>query len=66
MAEVSAPESPSDEKAKVEGWRLHVLVEAGYPTELAQDLAASEVDLHEAVGLVEDGCSPDVATRILL
>lgn len=66
MAEVSAIETPNDEQAKVEGWRLHVLVEAGYPTELAQELAASEVDLHEAVGLVEEGCAPEVATRILL
>jgi hypothetical protein len=66
MADVSTVETPSDERAKVEGWRLHVLVEAGYPSELAQQLAASEVDLHTAVGLVEAGCSPDIAARILL
>jgi len=66
MAEVSEIETRSDEQAKVEGWRLHVLVEAGYPSEFAQRLAASEVDLHEAVGLLESGCSADIATRILL
>ena len=66
MSDVSTVESPSDERAKVEGWRLHVLVEAGYPTELAQRVAASEVDLHTAVGLVESGCSADIAARILL
>jgi hypothetical protein len=66
MADVSTVETPSGERAKVEGWRLHVLVEAGYPSELAQQLAASEVDLHTAVGLVESGCSPDIAARILL
>lgn len=66
MADVSTVETPSDERAKVEGWRLHVLVEAGYPSDIAQELAASEVDLHTAVGLVEAGCSPDIAARILL
>ncbi len=66
MADVQTVESPSDERAKVEGWRLHVLVEAGYPSELAQQLAASEVDLHSATALVETGCPPEVAARILL
>ncbi len=55
-----------NERSKVESWRLHVLVEAGYPRELAERLAGTEVDLHEAVDLVEGGCSPEVASRILL
>ena len=66
MADVSTIETSSDERAKVESWRLHVLVEAGYPPEVAQRVAASEVDLHTAVGLVESGCSADIAARILL
>ena len=66
MADVSIIETPSDERAKVEGWRLHVLVEAGYPSELAQELASSEVDLHTAVSLVETGCTPEIAIQILL
>ena len=28
-----------DERSKVEGWRLHVLIEAGYPLPLAERLA---------------------------
>lgn len=55
-----------DERAKVQGWRLHVLVEAGYPVDLAERIADSEADLHDAVELVESGCSPETAVRILL
>jgi hypothetical protein len=56
-----------DERAKVESWRLHVLVEARYPLALAERIAQSEADLHEAVDLVtRRGCSPEVAAQILL
>jgi hypothetical protein len=54
------------ERAKVESWRLHVLIEAGYPLGLAERLAASEADLHIAVDLLAVGCSPATATEILL
>jgi hypothetical protein len=54
------------EQAKVESWRLHVLIEAGYPLPLAERLAASEADLHEAVRLVSNGCAPVTAAEILL
>jgi hypothetical protein len=54
------------ERAKVEGWRLHVLIEAGYPLPLAEKLAASEADLHEAVELVLRGCEARTAAEILL
>ena len=47
------------ERAKVESWRLHVLMEAGYPLPLAEKLAAAlDADLHEAVELVGKGCDP--------
>ena len=56
-----------DERGKVESWRLHVLIEAGYPLPLAERIAQSEADLHAAVELVgQRGCAPDVATQILL
>jgi hypothetical protein len=51
---------------KVESWRLHVLLEAGYPLHLAERLAASEVDLHDAVELVSRGCDATTAAEILL
>ena len=54
------------ERAKVESWRLHVLIEAGYPLALAERLAASEADLHIAVYLLPVGCTPETATEILL
>jgi hypothetical protein len=54
------------EREKVESWRLHVLIEAGYPTELASRIAASEADLHQAVELVASGCAHETAAEILL
>jgi len=54
------------EREKVESWRLHVLIEAGYPMELAARLAASEADLHQAVELVAHGCKHETAAEILL
>jgi hypothetical protein len=54
------------ERAKVESWRLHVLIEAGYPLPLAERVAASEADLHIAVDLVVAGCTPETAAEILL
>jgi hypothetical protein len=57
---------PQTEKAKVESWRLHVLIEAGYPLPLAERLAGSEADLHVAVDLLTVGCTPETAAEILL
>lgn len=55
------------EQAKVEGWRLHVLIETGYPLPLAERIAAHlEADLHRAVDLVRNGCEYTTATEILL
>lgn len=54
------------EQAKVESWRLHVLIEAGYPLPLAERLAGSAADLHNAVELITQGCAPETAAEILL
>ena len=59
-------EHPQSEREKVESWRLHVLIEAGYPLPLAEKLAHSEADLHRAVELVRDGCTVETAAEILL
>jgi hypothetical protein len=59
-------EQPLTEREKVESWRLHVLIEAGYPLPLAEKLAHSEADLHRAVELTLLGCSYETATEILL
>jgi hypothetical protein len=50
----------------VESWRLHVLIEAGYPLPLAEKLAHSEADLHRAVELTRSGCTFETAAEILL
>jgi len=59
-------EHPQNERDKVAGWRLHVLIEAGYPLPLAEKLAHSEADLHTAVELVRQGWEPQTAAEILL
>ncbi len=64
MTEVAEPEL--DERSKVESWRLHVLIEAGYPLPLAERLAVSDADLHMAVELVDKGCAHETAAAILL
>ena len=55
-----------NEQAKVESWRLHVLIEAGFPLPLAERLAASEADLHTCVDLLRQGCTPVTAAEILI
>jgi hypothetical protein len=59
-------EQPQSEREKVESWRLHVLIEAGYPLPLAERLAHSEADLHRAVELVRAGCTFEMAAEILI
>ena len=59
-------EQPLTEREKVESWRLHVLIEAGYPLPLAEKLAHSDTDLHRAVELTGCGCSFETAAEILL
>jgi hypothetical protein len=66
MSEVTEIVEAETERSKVESWRLHVLIEAGYPLTLAERLAASEADLHLAVELVGNGCGHETAAEILL
>ena len=47
-------------------WRRCRLLEAGFPEELAGDLASVRaVDIHALLQLVDRGCSPELAVRIL-
>ena len=59
-------EPVTDERSKVESWRLHVLIEHGYPLSLAERLAVSEADLHTACEMVASGCAHETAAEILL
>jgi hypothetical protein len=55
------------EAERVERWRAEALEKVGYDPESAMQLAArNDVDLHHAVELVEAGCPPELALRILL
>lgn len=55
------------DEAKVIRWRRRQLLDAGYSPSVAKTIAERvDVDLHEAVRLVREGCRPDVAALILL
>lgn len=49
----------------VHAWRVCWLLASGFSPELAQSVAASDIDLHALLGLVDRGCSPELAARIL-
>lgn len=64
---ITAEAVPQSDREKVKSWRLHVLLEAGYPVNLAERLTASDADLHLAVELVRSrGCLHATAAQILL
>ena len=46
-------------------WRTCRLREAGFPPPLAEVLAVGRVDLHALLQLVDAGCPPQLAARIL-
>ena len=51
---------------RVERWRTAELMRVGFPGDDAVALAArTDVDLHEAIELVQRGCPPALAVRIL-
>jgi hypothetical protein len=55
--------SASDELVR---WRRKQLVDSGFPLSLATRLAKdSRYDMHALIELVERGCPPDVAARIV-
>ena len=55
------------EQDRIEQWRHEALERAGYDPEAAIVLAAShDIDLHDAVSLLERGCSVELALQILL
>jgi hypothetical protein len=55
------------EMDRIEQWRHQELQRAGYDSESALVLAAShDVDLHDAVRLLNRGCTIDLALQILL
>jgi hypothetical protein len=62
------PTKTTTERAadEVVRWRREQLTEAGFPLPLAAGLAKNaRYDLHALIELVERGCEPDLAVRIL-
>jgi len=54
------------EAERVETWRLHELLAAGYPVPIAEHLAKDfDVDLHRAVEIIAAGCPFALAEEIL-
>jgi hypothetical protein len=49
----------------IAAWRRERLLDAGFEPGLACELADGRVDLHELIALVESGCPPHLAARIL-
>jgi len=55
------------ETERVERWRAEVLEKVGYDPASAIELAVrADIDLHRAIQLVEQGCPPELAVRILV
>ena len=55
------------ERERVIQWRVEQLAKIGYSWPAAMVIAANtQIDLHTAVDLVQRGCNPDTAVRILL
>jgi hypothetical protein len=67
MGETELQVLEDTEQLQIELWRTEELERAGYSRRAAGRLAArQDIDLHRAVGLLERGCSPELALRILL
>jgi hypothetical protein len=62
----AAHEIIETELERVERWRTAELMRVGFAGDDAVALAArTDVDLHQAIELVQRGCSPELAVRIL-
>jgi hypothetical protein len=66
MATIEERTEPQPD-SEVFDWRLEQLQRGGYPTSEAWLIAAAtHVDLRFAVRLLDDGCPPETAARILV
>jgi hypothetical protein len=60
------PSGPAGDPARWIGWRAERLRMAGFPPALARRLARdSRIDLHALLELVDRGCRPHLAARIV-
>ena len=62
----AAPGCGSGPPIDVQDWRRCRLLEAGFPPTMADAVAGdSRFDLHALLQLVDRGCPPDLAVRIV-
>lgn len=54
------------EAQKVEAFKLHRLMVAGYPLRYATQIARTDADWHYAVDLLAQGCPPATAVEIVI
>ncbi len=67
MGETEVHVLEDTEQQLIELWRSEELQRAGYGHRAAERLAArQDIDLHQAVQLLERGCTPELALKILL
>jgi hypothetical protein len=67
MRHMSAAVVIETEQERVERWRLEELVRAGFDPAAAAELAPRfDIDLHNAIELIDRGCPPALAFEILL
>jgi hypothetical protein len=67
LAPVPVPPTPAPELgSELAGWRRERLLRAGFDADLAASIASDcAIDLHAMIELVERGCPPRLAARIL-
>lgn len=64
--DTEAPAARRGPNSDVEAWRLRRLVDAGFTWTLGMELATTPgIDLHAVLALVDRGCPPELAARIL-
>jgi hypothetical protein len=65
-AAAAVPKPLIEPGSNLAGWREERLLRAGVEANLASAIAADcAMDLHAMIELVESGCSPELAARIL-
>ena len=60
------PVTGETEPHKVYLWRLRCLKEAGLDADAAKRVAGSDFDLHMALDMLVNGCSPELLLEIVL
>jgi hypothetical protein len=63
---VDGDQEGEDLETAVRSWRFEQFVRLGFSTELSSALAESRVDLSQVRRLIQSGCPPETASRIVL